>query len=64
MIHMQTHRLMGGFMEYVAEMGSRTMMHIPSFIKIGSDFKELIKSIHGHYSDLVSRILFLSNYGK
>jgi hypothetical protein len=30
------HRLVGGFTKYVVEIGSEAMIHVPSFIKIGS----------------------------
>jgi hypothetical protein len=37
---MQTRRLIGaGVMNYVVEMDAGAMIHIPSFIKIGSAFK-------------------------
>jgi hypothetical protein len=40
-IHIQTHRLRAGFMKDAVEMGSVAMIHIPSFIKIGSDIQKL-----------------------
>jgi hypothetical protein len=33
---------MEGFMKYAAEMGSRAMVWIPSFIKVGSGMQKLI----------------------
>jgi hypothetical protein len=35
-----------GFMKYAFEMGSDAMMHIPSFIEIGSAIQKLIGGIH------------------
>jgi hypothetical protein len=35
-------------MKYAAEMGSGVMIYIPSFIKIGSGIRKLIKGIHRH----------------
>jgi hypothetical protein len=35
-------------MKYTAEMGSGAMIHIPSFIKIGSANQKLIGDIHRH----------------
>jgi hypothetical protein len=35
-------------MEYAVEMGSGAMIHIPSFIKIGSAIQKLIVGIHRH----------------
>jgi hypothetical protein len=35
-------------MKYAAEMGSRGMIYIPSFIKIGSGIQELIGGKHRH----------------
>jgi hypothetical protein len=34
--------------KYVVEMGSGAVMHIPSFIKIGSAIQKLIGGIHRH----------------
>jgi hypothetical protein len=43
-IHMQTHRLMGGIcMKYAVEVSSSIMIYIPSFIKIGSGIRKLIR---------------------
>jgi hypothetical protein len=36
------------FMKYAIEMGSGTMMYIPSFIKIGSGIHKLIRRLHRH----------------
>jgi hypothetical protein len=35
-------------MKYAVEVGSGAMIHIPSFIKIGSGIQKLIVGIHGH----------------
>jgi Uri superfamily endonuclease len=35
-------------MKYVVQMGSGDMIHIPSFIKIGSGMQKLIGRIHRH----------------
>jgi hypothetical protein len=35
-------------MKYAVEMGSGTMLYIPSFIKIGSGIQKLIRGIHRH----------------
>jgi hypothetical protein len=35
-------------MKYADEMGSRAMIYIPSFIKIGSGIQKLMGGIHGH----------------
>jgi hypothetical protein len=37
-----------GFMKNAVEMGSGAMMYVPSFIRIGSGIKKLIKWIHRH----------------
>jgi hypothetical protein len=37
-----------GFMKYVTDMGSGTMIYILSFIKIGSGIRKLIRGIHRH----------------
>jgi hypothetical protein len=47
-IHIQTHRLIGGFMKYAVEMGSGVMIYIPSFITTGSGIQKLIGGIHSH----------------
>jgi hypothetical protein len=43
-------------MKNAVEMGSCPMMHIPSFIKIGSGIQKLICGIHRH-----SNFIFLNN---
>jgi hypothetical protein len=45
-------------MELVAEMGSSTVMHVPSFIKTGLDIKEFMRGIHRQHGDLGRQILF------
>jgi hypothetical protein len=35
-------------MKYAAEMGSNAIIYIPSFIKIGSGIRKLVRGIHGH----------------
>jgi hypothetical protein len=47
-MHIQTQRLMGGIYEVAVEMGLGAMMHIPSFIKIGSGIQKLVGGIHRH----------------
>jgi hypothetical protein len=37
-----------GFVKYVVEMGSSTMIYMPSFIKTGSGIQKLISGIHRH----------------
>jgi hypothetical protein len=39
-MYMQTHRLMGGFMKYPAEMGTGVITCIPSCINTGSGIKK------------------------
>jgi hypothetical protein len=41
-MHIETHRLMEGFMKYAVEMGSGAMIYIPSFINIGSGIQKLM----------------------
>jgi hypothetical protein len=41
-IHIQTQRLLEGFMTYAVEMGSVATIYIPSFIKIGSGIQKLM----------------------
>jgi hypothetical protein len=42
-MHIQAHRLIGeGFIKYAVDVGSVATIHIPSFIKIGSDFQKSI----------------------
>jgi hypothetical protein len=40
-------------MKYAVEMGSVTMIHIPSFIKIVSGTQKLIGGIHRHTDNMV-----------
>jgi hypothetical protein len=47
-IHIQTHRLMGRFFNQAVGMGSGAVIHVPSFIKIGSGVQKLIGGIHRH----------------
>jgi hypothetical protein len=51
-----------GFMKYAVEMGSGSMIYIPSFIKIGSGTKILLGGIHRHtdrqQGDMISLFLF------
>jgi hypothetical protein len=35
-------------MKYAVEMASGAMIDIPSFIKVGSGIKKLMRGIHGH----------------
>jgi hypothetical protein len=48
-------------MKYAIEMGSGAMIHIPSFIKIGSGIQTLIGGIHRQHGDLISLLLFFQN---
>jgi hypothetical protein len=59
-IHIQTHRLVGGIMNYAVEMGSGAVICIPSFIKISSGVQKLIGGIHRHRQqhDLMSLLYF------
>jgi hypothetical protein len=43
-------------MKYATEMGSGTMIHIPSFIKIGSDIQTLMvgEEVHRQHSIEIS----------
>jgi hypothetical protein len=52
---------MGGFMKHAVEMGSGAMIHIPSFIKIGSAIQKLIGGIQRQHGDLISLLLFFQN---
>jgi hypothetical protein len=48
-------------MKYAVEMGSGTMIYIPSFINIGSDIQKLIggdSQAQRQYGDLISLLLF------
>jgi hypothetical protein len=40
-------------MKYAVEMGSDAMIHIPSFIKIGSDIQISIGGLHRHTDNMV-----------
>jgi hypothetical protein len=40
-------------MNYAFEMGSDAMIHIPSFIKIGSGIQKLMREIHRHNTQTV-----------
>jgi hypothetical protein len=42
-IHVQTHRLMKGFIKCPVEMGSGVIVHILSFINIGSDIRKFMR---------------------
>jgi hypothetical protein len=41
-IHIQTQRLMGGIYKYTVEMGSGSMIYVPSIIKNGSDIQKFM----------------------
>jgi hypothetical protein len=60
-IHIQTHRLMGGIFNEAVEMGPGAVIHLPSFIKIGSGIQKLIGGIHRHRQqrDLISLLYFI-----
>jgi hypothetical protein len=45
-------------MKYAVEMGSGAMIYTPSFIKIGSGIRKLIRDTHTQHSDLISLRLF------
>jgi hypothetical protein len=49
-------------MKYAIEMGSGVMIHMPSFIQIGSGIQTLMGATqtHGQQGDLISLPLFLS----
>jgi hypothetical protein len=49
-------------MMYSDEMGSGTVIYIPSFIKIGSGIQKLTGGIHRHRQrgDFISLLLFFS----
>jgi hypothetical protein len=52
-------------MNHVVEMGSGAMIHIPSFMKIGSDIQKLMEGYTDTQSDdLISIILFLKKRKK
>jgi hypothetical protein len=51
-------------MRYAVEMGSGTMICMPTFIKIGSGLQTLIwgdTQIHRQYGDHINLLLFLQN---
>jgi hypothetical protein len=50
-------------MKHAVEMGSDTMIYIPSFIKIGSGIQNLIggMDIHRQHGDHISLFLFFQN---
>jgi hypothetical protein len=56
---------MGVFMKYALEMGSGSMIYIPSFIKIYTSVQKLLWGIHiqahRQQSDLISPFLFFLN---
>jgi hypothetical protein len=60
-IHIQTHRLRGGFMKYAVEMGSGAMIYIPCFIKIYSGFQKLMGG-DTEDGDRISLLLFLAYF--
>jgi hypothetical protein len=39
-------------MKYAVEMGSDAMIHIPSFIKIGSGIHKSIRGVHRHTENM------------
>jgi hypothetical protein len=45
---------MSGIYKYVVEMGSGTMIYIPSFIKTGSGVQKITGGIHRHTDNMVS----------
>jgi hypothetical protein len=45
-------------MKYAVEMDSVAVMHIPSFIKIGSGIEKLIRGIHRHTNSKESELDF------
>jgi hypothetical protein len=51
-------------MKYAVEMGSRAIIYIPSFIKIGLGIQKFIggdSSTHRQHGDLISLLLFFHN---
>jgi hypothetical protein len=51
-------------MKYAIEMGSRPMIYIPSFIKIGSGIRKLIggdTQTHRQHGDFISLLLLFQN---
>jgi hypothetical protein len=51
-------------MKYAVDMGSVALIHIPSFIKIGSDIQKLIGGIHRQHGNLIILLLFFKNKEK
>jgi hypothetical protein len=45
-------------MNYAVEMGSVYMIYVPSFIKIGSAIRKLIKGTHRQHDESLSPISF------
>jgi hypothetical protein len=45
-------------MKYAIEMGSGSMIYIPTFITISSGIQKLIGRTHRHHGDLISPLLF------
>jgi hypothetical protein len=45
-------------MKYTVEIGSGTMIYVPSFIKIGSGIQKLTGGIHRQHGDRISLLLF------
>jgi hypothetical protein len=45
-------------MKYAVEMGSSTMIYIPTLMKIGSGIQRLIGGIHRQQDDLRLRLFF------
>jgi hypothetical protein len=48
-------------MKYAVEMVSDAMIHIPNFIKIGSDIQKLIGGIHRQHGDRISLLSFVQS---
>jgi hypothetical protein len=48
-------------MMYVVEMGSGTMIYIPSFIKAGLGIETLMWGTHRKHDDFISLLLFFQN---
>jgi putative component of toxin-antitoxin plasmid stabilization module len=55
-IGIEAHRLMEGVHEVRTEMGSGSMIYVPSFIKIGSDIQKLTEGIRRKDANHVSII--------
>jgi hypothetical protein len=64
-IHIQAQRLMGGIYELAVEMGSGTMIYIPSFIKTASGMQKLMGSgdsqIHRQHEHGISLLSSFQN---